>query len=184
MWDGFRCIIFFHFRRISFFTVYYNSSICNEKNEFKNFQIMMIKVKIILIVFFGFLILLFPYYIIYLQSDFLSSIVPGWHTDIVSGQLIINLIKFLFLVITFFLYWKLSKIQKEIEFKHFVIHFLLTLPAVLVSKINLYNLLNFHSINPESFIKQIQIIIWINSGVNLLFFSGFIWFIFLYKKLT
>lgn len=144
----------------------------------------MIKVKIALIVFLGLSLLVFPYYIVYLQSDFLSSIVPGWNTNIQSGKLVINLIKFLFLAITAFLYWKLYKIKEEIKFKNFVIHFLLILPAVLVSKINLYNLLNFHSINPEIFIEQIQVIIWINSFANLLFFSGFIWFIFLYKKLT
>ena len=70
---------------------------------------MMIKVKTALVVFLGLSLLLFPYCIVYLQSDFLSSTVPGWNTDIQSGKLIINLIKFLFLAITAFLYWKLSK---------------------------------------------------------------------------
>ncbi|MBE8724092.1 hypothetical protein [Flavobacterium hungaricum] len=144
----------------------------------------MIKVNSILVVFAAFLLLLFPYYIVYLQSDFLSSIVPGWHTDLEGGKLILDLLKFLFLAITTFRYWKLSKIKKEIELKNFVIHCSIILPAVLLSKINLYNLLNFHSAAPDSFIKQIQLIIWINSSANILFFSGFIWFLIFYKKLT
>lgn len=145
---------------------------------------MMIKVKIVLTVFLGFSLLLFPYYLIYLQSDFLSSIVPGWNTEIASAKLIATLIKFLFLAITTFLYWKLSKIKKEIQLKKFVIHFLLALPAVLLSKLNLYNLLNFHSVDPDNFMKQIQIIILINSTANILFYSGFVWFILFYKKIN
>lgn len=144
----------------------------------------MIKINTIIIAFSTLTLLLFPYYIVYLQSDFLSSIVPGWNTDIQKGKLIIDLIKFLFLAITTFLYWKLSKINKEIPFKKIVIHFVLILPAVLLAKINLYNLLNLHYVNYEDFISQIQFLILINISANILFFSGFVWFVFFYKKLT
>ena len=77
------------------------------------------------IAFFIFLTLsvtIFPYYIIYLQSDFLSSIIPGWNTDIVGIKIVSNLIKFVILGIITFHYWKLSKLTKEISYKKFLIH--------------------------------------------------------------
>lgn len=137
------------------------------------------------IAFFIFLILsvtIFPYYIIYLQSDFLSSTIPGWNTDIVGIKIVSNLIKFIILSIVTFHYWKLSKFTKEIRYKKFLIHFGLTIPGVLLGKINLYDLLNFNTVNPEDVIHQIQIVVYISIFMNILFFTGQILFWIFYVR--
>ena len=137
------------------------------------------------IAFFIFLTLsvtIFPYYIIYLQSDFLSSIIPGWNTDIVGIKIVSNLIKFVILGIITFHYWKLSKLTKEISYKKFLIHFGLTFPGVLLGKINLYDLLNFNTVNPEDIIHQIQIVVYIHVFMNILFFVGQILFWIFYVR--
>lgn len=79
----------------------------------------MIKTKYAFLVFFVLALIVFPYYIIYLSSDFLSSIVPGWNTTIVQGRVISNLLKFVALLITTICYWKLSKINDQIILKAF-----------------------------------------------------------------
>ena len=86
----------------------------------------MIKTKIAFTVFLLLSLIIFPYYIFFLQSDFLSSIVPGWNTTIVSGQIISNFIKFIALFITTICYWKLLKIDNKISLKKFLIHFAFT----------------------------------------------------------
>lgn len=125
------------------------------------------------------LILLFPYSILYLNSDFLSSFVPGWHTTIYP---VATLIKFIILLIVAFYYWKLSKVTNEIDFKKFALYFLLTFPGVLVTKLDLFDLFNFSSNDHENFMRQIKIIVFIKIFTNVLFFTGQILFAIYYKK--
>lgn len=132
----------------------------------------MIKTKYAFLTFLVLALITFPYYIIYLSSDFLSSIVPGWNTTIVQGRVISNLLKFVALLITTICYWKLSKINDHIILKSFLIHLGLTIPAVFISRISLYELLSSVSFNPESFVNRIRIIIFINICFNISFFVG------------
>jgi len=130
----------------------------------------MIKTKYAFLIFFVLALITFPYYIIYLSSDFLSSIVPGWNTTIVPGQVIANFIKFVALLVTTICYWKLSKINGEINFKSFLIHSALTLPAVFSSRMSLYEFIPSISSDSESFVNRIRIIIFINICFNISFF--------------
>lgn len=137
----------------------------------------MIRTKITFIIFVIFTIIIFPYYtILCLNSDFLSSLVPGWHTTIIPARLISNLIKFFILLIVSIYYFKLSKISKEIKYKKFVIHLLLTIPAIFIAKLNLYEFVTIYFYDPESFLTPIQMVILINIFINLLFFIGQILF--------
>lgn len=145
----------------------------------------MIKSKIAFI-FFAFLTAFtFPYsYLPFiLNSDFFSSLIPGWHTDIYPYPLIPALIKFLFLIVTSIFHWKLSKITNEINLKKFLIHFLLTVPGIIFSKINLYELLYSDSSQPENFMYEIQAVVCIRVLANILFFLGLILFGIYYKKI-
>lgn len=114
---------------------------------------------------------IFPYYIFYLQSDFLSSLVPGWNTTIYPGQIILNLIKFTFLSVTTICYWKLSRIENKITFKKFLNHFLLTIPAIIIGKISLDSLTIIY-LSTENFLNRIKIIVLINICLNILFIIG------------
>ena len=143
------------------------------------------KTRIAFFTFFILSITLFPYYIIYLESDFLSSIIPSWNTNIVGLKLISNLIKFLILSIITFYYWKLSKINAEINYKIFLIHFLSTFPAILVTKLNLYEFINMNFNDLKSFTSQIKIVVYTRIFTNILFLFGQIlfWiFYFRFKK--
>lgn len=143
----------------------------------------MIKSKSAFIIFLILLLLLFPYYIIYLQSDFLSSMIPGWHTNVIAGRTISNLIKFIILFITTVYYWKLSKITDKLNLKKFLIHFLMTFPAVFIGRVSVFELFNLHSLDADSFVNLIQIIVFINICINILFFTGQILFGLHYQKL-
>ncbi|SEP34983.1 hypothetical protein SAMN05444671_1025 [Flavobacterium sp. CF108] len=143
----------------------------------------MIKSKLAFIIFLILLLILFPYYIIYLQSDYLSSMIPGWHTDFVSGKATSSLIKSIILFITTICYWKLSKITGELNLKKFLIHFLMTFPAVFIGRLNVFELLDLHSLDADSFVNLIQIIVFINICINILFFAGQILFGLHYQKL-
>lgn len=144
----------------------------------------MIKTKTAFIIFGILSIVVFPYYIALLtiNSDFFNSMIPGWNTTIIPGQIISNLIKFIILSIVTFHYWKLSKLSTEINYKKFLIHFSLTIPGVLFGKINLYDFLNFHSVDPDHFIHQIYIVVYIHIFMNILFFTGQIMFWIFYVR--
>ncbi|SHL84378.1 hypothetical protein SAMN05444366_1755 [Flavobacterium saccharophilum] len=137
------------------------------------------------IAFFIFLILsftIFPYCIIYLQSDFLSSIIPGWNTNITGIKIVSNLIKFLILSIVTFYYWKLSKIKLEINYKIFLIHLLLTFPAIIATKLYLYDFINMNFKDLEGFTSQIKIVVYIRIFTNILFLLGQILFWIFYVR--
>lgn len=148
----------------------------------------MFKSKIAFIFFAVLSIIVFPYNIIYVNSDFFSSLVPSWNTTINSVNIISALIKFVVLSIVTFCYWKLSKMTDELNLKKFIIHLLLSILGVLISNINLYPLIYFGFHNPENFVSKIQIVVGINICINTIFFLAQILFgvfyIKLQKKLT
>ena len=145
----------------------------------------MVKTKIAFIIFAVLTVIIFPYYIFILSfdSDFINSIIPGWHTTIFPARIISNLFKFLILGVISFYYWKLSKIKNEINLKNFIIHFFLTIPAILIVKLNLYEFLRMFSYNPESFLSLIKAVLYINILVNILFFIGQVFFVLLYTRI-
>lgn len=144
----------------------------------------MIKTKTTFTIFVILAIIVFPYYIIVLSinSDFLNSIIPGWNTTIIPARLISNLIKFLILFVVVFYYWKLSKTNTEISLKKFIIHLILTIPAVLVTKLNLYQFVTFNLHDPDFFLSQIRTVVYINLFVNILFLVGQILFLIFYLR--
>jgi hypothetical protein len=137
-----------------------------------------IKTKTVFKIFAILTIIIFPFYIIIIgiNSDFLSSIIPGWNTNIVGFRIIANLIKFIILSVVSFYYWKLSKNTINIDLKKFIIHLSLTLPAILAAKLNIYKFVEMNLHNPDSFLSQIQMVIYINTFINILFFVGQILF--------
>jgi len=139
----------------------------------------MIKTKIVFIIFILLSIFIFPYSFLFLKIDFISSITPGWNTTIYHYG---ALIKSFFLMISAFFCWKLSKVINEINIKKIALYLLLTMPAVIITKLNLFELFNFNSTNPENFMKQIQIIVLIKIFTNILFISVQIMFWVYYKK--
>ncbi|NWL01310.1 hypothetical protein DM790_10825 [Flavobacterium collinsii] len=120
-------------------------------------------------------ICIFPYHIaiLLINSDSLSSIVPGWNTTIIPGQIISNSIKFLVLLVTAICGWKLFKIKKEIALKFFITYLLFTFPALFIGRISLYELISFGS---EGIMDRIRIVVFINIFLNILFFIGQIYF--------
>ncbi len=145
----------------------------------------MIKTKTAFIIFLLLSTIIFPYYILFLSinSDFFNSIIPGWNTTIIPARLISNLVKFLILSIVSFYYWKLSKTSNEIKFKKFIIHLALTIPAIIVAKLNLYEFVTLNLYDSDIFLSQIQIVVYINTFINILFFVGQILFWIFYIKL-
>jgi len=144
----------------------------------------MVKTKIAFIIFAVLTVIIFPYYIFILSfdSDFINSIIPGWHTTIFPARIISNLFKFLILGAISFYYWKLSKIEKEINLKKFLIHFFLTIPAILIVKLNIYEFFRmFYS--SESFLSLIKAVVYVSILVNILFFIGQVFFVLLYTKI-
>ncbi|MCR4030072.1 MULTISPECIES: hypothetical protein [Flavobacterium] len=141
----------------------------------------MIKTKYTFIIFVVLLVLMFPYLILFVGSDFLSSLVPGWNTSFFGGAFINDLFIFIVLSISVYLYWKLSKNKTEISLKHFLIHFLLTIPAIIFSKSDSFELIEFDSLNPENFIWRIYFVIYF---LTALFFIGQILFWRYYTKIT
>lgn len=121
-------------------------------------------------------VIVFPYYIICIDSGFLSSIIPGWNTTTIPLRIISNLIKFIILSIVSFYYFKLSVNTIKIDLKKFIIHLSLTLPAILAAKLNVYQFVEMNLHYPKSFLSQIQMVIAINTIINILFFTGQILF--------
>ncbi len=146
---------------------------------------MVIKTKKAFIIFAILSAFTFPYLYLplILSYDFFSSLIPGWHTAIYPYPLIPALIKFLLLILVSLFYWKLAKFKNEINFKKFIIHFLLTVPGIIFSKVNLYQLLYSDSAEPKNFMFEIQTVVCIRVLANILFFLGLILFVIYYKKL-
>ncbi|MFG4005157.1 hypothetical protein B0A67_21490 [Flavobacterium aquidurense] len=131
----------------------------------------MINTKTAFTIFSILTIIVFPYYIFGYNSDTLSSIIPGWNTTIIPVRIMANLIKFVILGVVSFYYYKLSVNNIKLDVKKFLIHLSLTIPATLAAKLNIYQFVEMNLHNPESFLSQIQMVIYINTFINILFFT-------------
>ncbi len=105
-----------------------------------------------LIPFFAFLILLllmapFPF-------DFASSLVPGCHTVIVSPYFVFDLFIVIAMLLVTMGYWLLSKRVGIINWTLFLIHFVLTLPAIILIRFpTLFLDINADQVNIESYLQ-------------------------------
>lgn len=142
----------------------------------------MIKTKYSLVIFTILFIILIPYTAIFSQLDFISSIIPGWHTTINSFHLIANILKLFILFIILVMYWKLSKREIKMSKKLFSLHLILTVPSIFISKIPLLFFVNYDSNNLEKTIVQIETMNKIVIVLNSLFIVGQILFGIYYWK--
>ena len=142
----------------------------------------MIKTKIALSVFSILTIILFPFSILFWNSDFASSVIPGWHTTIISPYLTATIFKFIVMLVVITFYWKLNKAVKEIDFKFFALHLALTIPSIINSKISLHSFVEFDRNNFEKTIREYEIIDSIVIALNILFIIGQIIFGIYYSK--
>ena len=73
-----------------------------------------------------------------LSSDYATSVVPGWHTTIFPSYAFGQFILISSLAGASIGYWKLSKRTDTINWKLFFIHFILTIPLLILLKFNTY----------------------------------------------
>ena len=73
-----------------------------------------------------------------MSSDYATSVVPGWHTTIFPPFAVGQFIVVLSLLGVIFGYYKLSRRTDTINWKLFIIHFLLTVPLILLLMFNTY----------------------------------------------
>lgn len=66
--------------------------------------------------------------------DFATSVVPGWHTTIFPPYFVWGFIVIIILLLASIGYWLLSKRTDKINRALFVIHFALTIPAIIYLK--------------------------------------------------
>ena len=142
----------------------------------------MIKTKIPLTVFSFLTIILFPFSILFLNSDFVSSVIPGWNNTIVSPYLTAAIFKSILMLIVITFYWKLNKVVKEIDIKFFILHLVLTIPSIINSKIPLHSFIEFKNDNFENTIKEYEFVDSIVITLNILFVIGQIIFGIYYTK--
>ncbi len=133
---------------------------------------MAIKTKIPLIIFLILFVISIPYTHFLYQFDCVSSIIPGWHTTINSFGYIESILKLVFLFIAIILYWKLNKITKKMPINYFLLHCILTLPSIIISKVPLVLFVNFDKQNLEKTISEINISNRITIIINTLFLIG------------
>ena len=132
---------------------------------------MKIKTKKALIIFICLFGILMPYFIIFLKSDYITSRIPDWNTTIYSFNLMGEMIKLSLLFITLILYRKLSYFQKEMKIKFFILHVILTVPSILISRFPFSHFVEIENLNMFVIL------------INLLFVMGQILFILYYYKI-
>lgn len=142
----------------------------------------MIKTKTALIIFTMLFVILIPYSLLFFQSDFATSIFPGWHTTINSAKITANILKLVLLFIVIIFYWRLTKIIERMPFKYFILHLFLTFPSVIISKIPLILFVNFNNKNIENTISEIDSVNRIVAIINTLFIIAQILFVMYYYK--
>jgi hypothetical protein len=78
-----------------------------------------------------------------LSLDYATSVVPGWHTSIFPPYFIWQSIVVLIILLVSIAYWKLSTKNGTINWIFFIVHFILTIPAIIYLK---YGLMIFNSV--------------------------------------
>lgn len=147
-----------------------------------NLKNMNLKTKIPLIIFTILFVISFPYSMLIYESDFISSLIPGWHTTINSFGFT-DIFRFILLSIVVFGYCKLSKITKTMPLKYFLMHISFTIPSIIISKISLYNFVSFENQNIEETYNKIENIIRIGFLINTFFIIVQIFSVIYYYKI-
>jgi hypothetical protein len=142
----------------------------------------MIKTKVPFIIFSILLLLLFPFSVLFIKSDSVSSMIPGWNSTINSFWILATIIKFITLSIVVLMYWKLSKVGKKIGVKFFVLHLMFTIPSILNSKIPFQSFIEFDNNNIQKTISEIETVNLIVIASNIVFIIGQVIFGFYYFK--
>jgi hypothetical protein len=104
----------------------------------------------------------------------------GWNTIIPSTSFL-EIIVWTFIAIITFVYWLRIRKSKEIDFKIFIIHFLLTFPLVLYARFNLF-IRQIAAKNVEDILELITVINIVAYSVLSIFFIGQIIFIAMLMK--
>ena len=136
----------------------------------------MIQTKFAILFFSILAFILFPFSFILSESDFYTSIIPGWHTTFSNGYLIATFIKFLLLMFAITGYWLLSKNNLLIKRKLVVLHALLSVPSVINAKFSLLLLVDFQSGNMEKINDSIETIVPVIVLMNIMFITGQVYF--------
>lgn len=142
---------------------------------------MIIKTKYAFMIFSILLVLMFPYFIFFLGINSLSSLVPGWNTNVFGSLIISDLFIFFVLNISVYLYWKLYRKMTEISLKYFIIHFVLTIPLIFFSGTDFFEINTSDQLDPENFIRNFYLA---SYSLTFIFFVGQIFFWIYYKKIT
>jgi hypothetical protein len=123
--------------------------------------------------FFAFLILLLlsiPF-----SFDFATSVVPGWHTVIYPPYFVAGFLAIVVLLLVTIGYWLLLKRADKTSWALFLIHFLLTIPAIMFLKFPSI-LLNVHESNQAELFKALSLRIKFIPVALILFVAGQILF--------
>ena len=114
--------------------------------------------------------------------DFATSVVPGWHTTIFPPYFIWESIVVFVLILVTIGYWFLSKRVNKINWTLFAIHFMLTIPTVILLKFPSM-LLDVQQTNQEELAKALSMQAKIISMAWGLFIVGQILFFIYYIRI-
>ncbi len=113
-----------------------------------------------------------------LSSDFVSSVIPGWHTSVRSPLMKMDIVLSCILLAVIFVYWKLPKWRGHIPGTVFLSHFLLSLPLILFTSFSELLLLFIQQRNSSSTPEEISLTIHYSLlTASLLFLAGQVLFI-------
>ena len=143
----------------------------------------MVKTKIAFITFLILLIYLIPFSYLFYWNDFLTSIIPGWDTNIVFYKLFATGIKFLILFFVTIYYWKLKKKNINVDKRLFFLHLFLTMPSIIISKFSLAIFFDFQTQNVQKFSDDLMRMNIITFTINALFFITQILFFIYYFRI-
>jgi hypothetical protein len=133
----------------------------------------MTKIKIALAFFFLLLILLCAFSIFIFESDFASSIIPGWHTTIFDPFLITFFILISLFCIDGLVYWKLNMTNTKRSKKVIIIHFVVS--SVFIILVNYPQIyfeinINYGLFEILELVEKIKYLILIFIAIQILYF--------------
>ena len=129
--------------------------------------------------FFAFLILFIltaPF-----SFDITTSVVPGWHTPILTSHYIAVIIVAIALLLVTVAYWRLSKRMIRISYTVFITHLLLSIPIILFIRFP-FLLLNYETTDPNELTRQVNLEIRIILVTCVLFIAGQVLFAYYFIK--
>jgi hypothetical protein len=132
----------------------------------------MIKIKIALTSFILLLVILCTFSIFIFESDFTSSIIPGWHTTIFDPFLLTLFILISLFCIDALVYWKLNRANAKRSKKVIIIHFVVSsLLIILLNYPQLYfEITNYGLFEILELVEKIKYLILIFIVIQILYF--------------